>query len=512
MVELMKVYNKRNKLWKEVKKIKSFSYKVKLVIVIIIFLVLFSTYIFGKKKFETVDNSVGTYQNDGQHTATNEIKVEEDKKEDYKAQQEAVETFKATPADGKGILVSGVTEALINSSFWTKQVDEDNSIIMNLDQISDFNKEIMKKVPAVKNLENYKGGLSKEELKKYINSYKAPTKQMYYSNGKAISQEFYNSIIDNTNVQGIKDSNNVYYGLSVKKTSIRSFPTETGVYDSQNSSLDRIQETGCEPCEPVIILHESKDKQWYFIQMYNYIGWVKADTIAIAPDKDTVFNYVNNKDFLMVTGKKIEVKLDNANREFALGTKLFLDKTDKDKAKDEYKVKIPERNSKGELSFSYGKVAKSQDLHLGYLPYTRYNIITEAFKFLGTEYDWGDKNSGRDCSSFILHIYETFGFKLPRNTSEQEKCSNNVIKFTSSDNLQKRTEILKGLKAGDVVYMPGHTMMYLGEHNGNNYIIHSYLGSDLEDKAIKQVVVTPLNSKTISLLGKLTTAVKYQFE
>jgi hypothetical protein len=495
-----------------VKKIKTFNYKVRLVTVMIIFLVLFSTYILYKRRFNTSENPLIISPNSHEEIGVNEIKVEEDKIEEDKAPEEAVETFKAIPGDGKCILTSGVTEALITSSFWTKQFDEDNSIIMNGDQISDFNNEIMKKVPTVQNLENYKGSLSKEELKKYITSYKIPTKQMYYSNGKAISQEFYNSIIDNTNVEAIKENNNVTYGVCVKKASIRSFPTEVGAYDSQNSSLDRIQETGCEPCEPVIILHVSKDKQWCFIQMYNYIGWVKADTIAISPDKSTVFDYVNNKDFLMVTGKKIEVKFDGSNREFALGTKLFLDKTDKDKAKDDYKVKIPERNSKGELIFTYGKVSKSQDLRLGYLPYTRYNIITEAFKFLGTEYDWGDKNSGRDCSSFILHIYETFGFKLPRNTSEQEKCSNNVIKFDSSDNLQKRTEILKGLKAGDVVYMPGHTMMYLGGYNGNNYIIHSYLGSNLEDKVIKQVVVTPLNSKTISLLGKLTSAVKYNFQ
>jgi hypothetical protein len=276
--------------------------------------------------------------------------------------------------------------------------------------------------------------------------------------------------------------------------------------------LDRIQETGCEPCEPVIILHVSKDEQWYFIQMYNYRGWIKADAIAIAPDKTTVFEYVNHKDFLMVTGKKIEVDMGGYSREFALGTKLFWDKIDKASEKEGYKVKLPDRDSNGALNFTCGKVDKSQDVSLGYLPYTRYNIVTEAFKFLGTEYDWGDKHSGRDCSSFILHIYKTFGFNLPRNTAEQEKASDNVIKFTVSDSLQKRAERLKQLKAGDVVYMHGHTMMYIGQYNVNVYVIHIFFGSEMGDKAVKQVVVTPLASKEIHLLEKLTSAVKFQVE
>jgi hypothetical protein len=242
------------------------------------------------------------------------------------------------------------------------------------------------------------------------------------------------------------------------------------------------------------------------------MGWIKADSIALASDKSTIFDYVNNKDFLMVTGKKIEVDMENFNREFALGTKLFLVKAEHEAVNEDYTVKIPERSSTGELNFTYGKVSKSQDVSLGYLPYTRYNIVTEAFKFLGTEYDWGDKHSGRDCSSFILYIYKTFGFNLPRNTKEQEESSNDVIKFNTSDTLQKRIEILKQLKAGDVVYTQGHTMMYLGEYNGNNYIIHSFYGSEMGDKAVKQVVVTPLNSKNITLLGKLTSAVKFQEE
>lgn len=496
------------------KKIKNSNYISKFTIIITAIILIFVlTYVFDKKSFSGLESLINKSQDLNKYTIVNENIMNNEEFE-----EEAIEKFKAESADGIGILTSGVSENLITSAFWKKQPYADNLIIMNENQISDFNNEIIKKVPIVYNLENYKLSLSKDELKNYINYYKIPTKQMYYSDGRVISQDFYNNIIDNVNLEAIQNNNSVSYGLCLKKASIRDFPTDTGVYSSPNSPLDRIQETGCEPCEPVIILHVSKDKQWYFIQMYNYRGWIKTDAIAASTDKNRVFDYVNNKDFLMVTGKNIEVNLDssdsNSDREFALGTKLFLVKTDKDSAADDYKIKIPEKNSNGELSFTYGKVSHSKDVCLGYLPYTRYNVVTEAFKFLGTEYDWGDKNSGRDCSSFIMYIYKTFGFNLPRNTDEQEVCSDNVLKFTVSDDLQKRIKTLDGLKPGDVLYMPSHAMMYLGEYNGDHYVIHDFLGHNGDGSAINQVAVTSVNfqiSQGTSLLEQVTSAVKFQF-
>lgn len=497
-------------------KINYLNYKKKLIVIVAI-MIMFSL-IFGytlhRLNFSYFKSVAGRLDNFNRNTSDNKFDI--DKKE---LGEEAVETFETSTADGTGMLTAGVTENLITSRFWTKQPYVNSSIVMNQSQITEFNSEIIKKVPVVNNLENYKSNLSKDELKNYINFYKIPSKQMYFSDGRAISQEFYNSVVDNENLEAIKDDNTVSYGLCIKKSSIRDFPTDIGVYSSSNSTLDRIQETGCEPCEPVIVLHTSKDKRWYFVQIYNYRGWIKADGIAIGNDKKTVFDYANNNDFLMVTGKKIEVNIadsaGSSNKEFTLGTKLFLVRTEKDNATDDYNVKIPDRNSNGELTFIYGKVSHSQDVCIGYLPYTRYNVVKEAFKLLGTEYDWGDRNTGRDCSSFIMYVYKTFGFNLPRNTDEQEACSSNVIKFYDSDDLSKRNNVLNGLKLGDALYMPGHTMMYLGEYNGRYYIIHDFLGNNGDGSAINQVAVTTVNFQTsqgVSLLQQLTSAVKFQLK
>lgn len=436
---------------------------------------------------------------------------------------ETIELYKSKTVDGKGIITPGISQEITSSTFWNTAYKKENTVIMSIEDIKKFNTEITTKVSAVYDLEKYKDMLKKEELSSYINHYKIPTTPMYDYSGKQLQQSFYNSLITNSNNSAIKDNNVIRYGITVKKTSLRSFPTESGVYNSpSNRTLDRFQETGCEPCEPVLILHESKDKRWYFVQIYNYRGWVLSDSIGIS-DKGIVFEYANPKDFLMVTGRSISVQnTENSAEpviEFKMGTKLYLSISDSNNLSG-YRIKLPIRKGDGSLGFTYADISKAEDVCLGYLPYTRYNLITQAFKLQGIPYDWGDKYSGRDCSSFIMYIYKTFGVNLPRNTDEQEVCSNNAIKFSPQEDVKTRLQAIDKLKPGAALYMPGHVMMYLGMSNGQYYVIHSFLGYSTKEGSINkyhstnQIAVTTLqlaDSSGVSFLERLTSAVQFEF-
>lgn len=433
------------------------------------------------------------------------------------------ELYKAKAFDGKGIITPGISQEITSSTFWNTGYQKESSLIMSLDEISRFNTEITSKISVVLNLEKYKDKLTKDELLSYINQYKIPTAPMYDYKGKQLTQSFYSSLTTNTNTSAIKDINIVRYGITVKKASIRSFPTESGAYNSSvNRTLDRFQETGCEPCEPVLILHESKDKKWLFVQVYNYRGWVSSDSIGIS-DKETVFQYANPKDFLMITGRSVSSSNGDSTlieaKDFKMGTKLYLSVSDSDNPSN-YRVKLPVRKVDGFLDFAFADISRDADVCVGYLPYTRYNIITQAFKLQGISYDWGDKYSGRDCSSFIMYIYKTFGINLPRNTDEQESLSNNTIKFNPKDSINTRLQAVDKLKPGAALYMPGHVMMYLGKSNGQYYVIHAFLGYSLKEGSINkyystnQVAVTTLqlaDSNGVSFLERLTSAVQFEF-
>ena len=113
---------------------------------------------------------------------------------------------------------------------------------------------------------------------------------------------------------------------------------------------------------------------------------------------------------------------------------------------------------------------KDDNYHVGYLEYTYNNLMMQAFKLLGIDYSWGDKEtSGRDCSSTQNGIYKSFGFILPRNTSNQNSIPGYSTKVSGIS-----TTTLKNYAPGTLMFSSGHVMMYIGEnHQGYSYILHN---------------------------------------
>lgn len=373
-----------------------------------------------------------------------------------------------------------------SASFWTKSIPDANDRIISLEAIQNFNLLMRSKISSLGFIDSCEKTIEKEKILEYITSYGLPSKDMYDSNGKLIDKSFYDKLVYNTNLDDIKDMVPLKFGMSIQKISIRSFPDENAVFSSiEHSKLnnfDRFQETGCGPCEPLLILHESRDKKWYFVKCYNYIGWTKASGIALAKDIEQIFDYMGQRNFLIVTGKNVTLDIDEASSSSitiicGMGTRLCLENTGNCVYEKMYTVKYPTRDADGMLSFKRAFIAKDKDVSEGYLPYSRYNIINQALKLLDTPYDWGDKFLGKDCSSFIMTIFRCFGFLLPRNADEQEhsfSSPENSITFFKNDTLEDRHTKLDKLQPGTALFRDGHVMMYLGKHENTHYMIHNF--------------------------------------
>ena len=80
-----------------------------------------------------------------------------------------------------------------------------------------------------------------------------------------------------------------------------------------------------------------------------------------------------------------------------------------------------------------------------------------AQRFVGNPYVWGgtDLNRGADCSGFIGSIYRSFGYKLPRSSSELRSAGRKVSYS------QKQP--------GEIICYNGHVAMYIG----NGKIVHA---------------------------------------
>lgn len=427
-------------------------------------------------------------------------------------------------------IIPGTKLEMLDAEYWIRKIPDADSLIMTQNDIMKFNQKIVEKCDSVYDLKSYRDSFTYDELLSLIKEYKLPEKEMYFRNGETVKRDFYNYIADSLNITEIKEVNPVQYGITIRKTSLRSFPTEIAVYSRKGDiEFDRFQETSCYAIEPVVVLHESKDKKWYFVQMYNYRGWVKATDIAIAKDKGEVFDYLDADDFIVITGNHVRTQSnpyddDVSEIQFDMGTRIPLEKDMPDSVANQsiygnYVVKLPSRDDKGNLVFKDGLISIKEDVHQGYIPYTRANVLNQAFKLIGDRYGWGDSFNGRDCSSFIMYVYKTFGFRLPRNADEQEKCPGIVHKFADGLTLDERIKVFGMIKPGAVIYMPGHAMMYVGMDGGVPYIIHDFTGYGAKngDKydfmPVNEVMVTSSllpTSMGIPFIGRFSSAIQFE--
>jgi cell wall-associated NlpC family hydrolase len=169
-------------------------------------------------------------------------------------------------------------------------------------------------------------------------------------------------------------------------------------------------------------------------------------------------------------------------------------------------VRLPVRSENGELGFRTALIARSQDISLGYLPFTRRNIIQQAFKFLGERYGWGHSYNARDCTGLVSEVYRTVGIFLPRNSSQQGNSPiGENIRFAPDDSAEEKLKTLTSADVGDLLYSTGHVMLYLGTMDGQPYVIHDLSGSGgvgedgkYEEDAINGVSVTPLSPMHVS--------------
>ena len=276
------------------------------------------------------------------------------------------------------------------------------------------------------------------------------------------------------------------------------------------------------PGDALAVLHESTDGKWALVQAYNYTAWVALADIAIGP-KAEVFGYESADNFLVITGDKVSTVYNPdvagvSELQLDMGVRIPLSRP-KELAHNLYgqnpylshMVRLPVRADDGSLTFKHALIARKEDTHIGYLPFTQENIIKQSFKFLGERYGLGHRFNGRDCTGFVSEIYKSFGIKLPRNSGDQGKSDIGVNTDYGKDALlaDKIKRLITG-KAGDLIYIPGHVLMLLGNSNGKPYVIHDVhgLGYMTDDGTLYKGT---LNGVSVTPMLPLRTSVEHSY-
>lgn len=409
-------------------------------------------------------------------------------------------------------VAAGVTnyDKLITADFWTQKNPDGDKIILDAEGLKNFNIKVHNASSTVPDLLSYPKTAGGAALKAKIMNYSILDDELYL-HGNKISDNYKKILKEQTNVNNIPAVVPVRYGIVVRRSSLRNLPTGEGLfYYAGDTDFDALQETELDPGEPVIILHQSANKFFYYVQAVNYSGWISTFNLAIT-DEGTWRQFANPDEFLVVTDANMTLKIGSEQVVYQQGAKLPLLRNS-----EVYQVLTPMRKKDGTLMKQELFIKKDNSaVHEGYLPYTSNNIIRSAFKFYGMPYGWGGMKKSVDCSSLLFNAYRTVGIILPRNADEQEQGAGIFHDLTALSSSQKQAVISK-LLPGSGLYMDGHCMMYLGNINNEPYGLHalgSYVNSKGERVVTMKVVVSDLTlirGTGENFLESMTSAVEFK--
>ncbi len=374
----------------------------------------------------------------------------------------------------------------------SKEEQNDENVIFSQSEIEKLNTEILTdpgESAMMYDLSELKDGISGKKVREMIITYKRIDSTLYHGDD-ALTNDDWTRILQNRDTDNLDDKITVRWGVTVKRTEMRSFPTDMQVsYRANNLYGNVFLETILFINEPVAVLHTSRDGKYSFVESRFYRGWILSKNIACCDSYEDMMSANESEHrFIVITGSYITLSDDpyedtvSALR-LTMGEKLALAeepgtiKTVRDRTSyNNYIVKIPTRDSDGKLAFVEAFVPTSADVTVGYMPYTWENVISQVRKTLGEVYGWAGMADSRDCSSLVMEVYRCFGFVLPRNASAIASVPDRFITDVSDMTTDEKTELLKNCPEGAVLYFPGHIMFYSGTRDGVPYCI-SAVGS-----------------------------------
>lgn len=413
-----------------------------------------------------------------------------------------------TPASG----VIGVDDAQLRPEFWIARTRAADAILMDRAEIDARNARLLQADDSMHDLAVLPPNLARAQVAGWIDGLAStPAKPLWDEQGKPVAKSVLDAIVGNRAMAAIPATQPTRFGIAVERAALRAFPTTLRVFNSDgDADIDRFQESALFPGDPVAIVHTSADGHWLFVVSPRYAAWIEARAIAEG-DRASVLGYATRTPYRVITGAKPRTVFTReqprlSELQLDMGVRIPLADRAPDKPVNgqhpyaSWILDLPVRGADGRLGFAPALLQRNADSAADYLPLTRANLIRQSFKFLGERYGWGHAYNGRDCSGFVSEVYRSMGVQLPRNTSDQAVSPVFArTRLAAGDSREKRLAAVDALDVGDLIYIPGHVMMFLGRIDGMPYVIHdtnggTILGADGEPRSLRLngVSVTPL--------------------
>jgi len=408
----------------------------------------------------------------------------------------------------------GVEPQMLTAEYWIALQKDADTVIMSPDEIARFNEKIRNKkvdpaeyegvlrntilpldMPATLPGDNLRVRLASNQDKLFNPPDLYGSKTFFDGRNAPYTDAMKQDIADRMNMDGIPKVITRRFGIVVNHSSVRQYPTSVPGYHDTKVELDRFQLTDLCIGNPVAVLHETVDGDFLFVESPISLGWILADNIALA-DRDKIRELTGDKNFVMACADKVPVYGDPGFKNFARyfyfsATLPLIGRSDSG-----YVVKMPYRQPDGALGVAKGYIKPSADVNVGYLPYTKRNVLTQAFKLLNTPYGWHGQDDKRDCVGFLRVLFGCFGIQTGRSMRDGSENRTSIDpKLTMQEKIAKVSSIEPVIT---VASGPGHYVLYLGKaHNGMLYFMHQG-GFGYKDENGEQVIVNRISLNPVT--------------
>ena len=248
----------------------------------------------------------------------------------------------------------------------------------------------------------------------------------------------------------------------------------------------------------VTVLHRSRSGSYVFVLSDNGFGWVESHDIAFGNIKE-IKQYGNPEDFVICSGDRVPFYSDKrcmyVSGWLRLGDRIPLATKDNPRI-----VSVPVRAVNGKFRTETAWLAEDADINVGWLPYTRRNIVETSFKLMDNPYDWTESSFGRNHETTFRDIFACFGFELPYHGSlftffgdYEEAAMPDIGTEKQYEMVLKHEPFVTIMTA----HSHGHSMILLGEYNGKAIAFdHNGYGYSDEDGTWYEIKRTCLGELT----------------
>ena len=305
--------------------------------------------------------------------------------------------------------------------------------------------------------------IAQEELKSHICSEKWFTKKLINDRDEEYTKEAIAFLEKKTAIDSLPANPLPNYGICVRNSNLRLFPTAIGCYKDKRKAIDYMAVSMLKIGERVICWHKDLSGKWYFVQSKNAWGWVYAAALAMMDEENWL--KLARQESMQILAPQMKIDKDSvllyATRLPYLG--IYAQK---------YWAMLPKRDKWGNVYFKQISFPQNAEISAGSLSLTPEMVLKEGCKFLQEKYDWGAKHGGHDCTSLLSDIFSTFGISLASNSAKMLKMAK-VDYWEKNWNHEERLNKLSEINIGSILLFKGHAMLYLGKRGDRESILHS---------------------------------------